>query len=181
MISLLTTLQWPQTSAEQSSVSFPRLSSPSLTECCFPGISHHAGLLTLCAHPSASNSLSHLLPLTLLPPSQHSSCGSFFGSKISPLGSHSNLCICLYYHLSSPLVHVKSPIFDCEFFKCRNCVLILLTQPCSPFYLPLVLVGTYQINGGLNRSEHQTFTAFILQLKRSKGSGPKQMCTCPLG
>lgn len=87
-----------------------------------------------CAYPSACNSLSHLLHLTVLPPTQHSACGSSFWSKISPLGSHSNLCIYLYYHLSRFVVHVKSHTLDCELFRCRNCVLIPLGPPYSPFY-----------------------------------------------
>ena len=57
-------------------------------------------LLMLCALPSAWNSLSNLLYLTLPHLSQNRSGDSSFWSKILPAGSHSNLCICLRYHLS---------------------------------------------------------------------------------
>lgn len=130
-----------------------------------------------CAYPSACNSLSHLLHLTVLPPTQHSACGSSFWSKISPLGSHSNLCIYLYYHLSRFVVHVKSHTLDCELFRCRNCVLIPLGPPYSPFYP--------WCRHLLNPRWIQPFRAPDLyclhpQLERAKGSGSNE-CLAALG
>lgn len=121
VISLFTTLLWLPNSCK-TQLSFLSKALKSLLHRMLPPWDFQ--LLMLCAHPSACNSLSNLLHLTLPPPSQHSSGGS----------SHGNLCICLHYHLFYSLVHVKSPTFDCELFKCRNRVLNPLASPPSPFY-----------------------------------------------
>lgn len=84
--------------------SLPHLAAVSLftTSCIkLPIKSTLALLLRLCALPPAWNSLSNLLHLICFHLSQHRSSDSSEWLKISPLGSQSHLCICLYYHLSS--------------------------------------------------------------------------------
>lgn len=132
----------------------------------------------LCAHPSACNSLSNPLHLTLPSPTQHSACGSFFWSKISPLGSHSNLHVCLYYHLFCFIVHIKSHTLDGVLFKCRNCVFMPLGLPHPPLYAWC----RHLWNGGWI----QPFWAPDLHCLhppsgKSKRFRPKQMSSCPLG
>lgn len=76
-----------------------------------------------------------LLYLTLPHSSQHSLGDSTFWSKILPLGSHSNLCICLHYHLSGFTESFCScKMWDCELFKCRNHVLFPLGSQYLPVY-----------------------------------------------
>ena len=104
---------------ELSSVSLPRRSSPSIwLQPPFPDVypsssvfhftpsymelpvSPQRGYVVYSLCTSLCLELSSLLYLTLHHFSQHSLGDSSFWSKILPLGSHSNLCICLHYHLS---------------------------------------------------------------------------------
>lgn len=103
-------------------------------------VPYYAKLLMPCTHPHAYNFLSNLLHLILPSPLQHNSGSSLFWAKISPMGSHSNLCMCLYYHLSCLIVHGKSHTLDCELFKCINHVFSPLGSLDSPFYSAQALI-----------------------------------------